>query len=594
MEFLFYLEEKMETFLLAIASLVILVPFVYFLPLGLSKRGKLLIVITAFLLAIVGLWISFLSPLWLTGLIMLLLVGLTTYVLDSKFKRYLYPDRTDKKADQGQSVAKTNPESHTIEKVDSQSIGTNEPFQAEEEFTLGETKYKNDSQAVEKNSLSERIELNLHNATEDSVVNHEMELPVDEHKEGMSQLERGFQEFAVSLSSNEDNQGKDSGKTVEDFSIEEGLTISEKLLQESELSLKETMNEEVSPIHDEHRDEAERLIENQQPMEETPPAEPATEEQAEPDVQENLIQEENLIEEQLIVDDEPPVEEETLVDGEEPVEEEATVEENQTPEEEVLVDVEETFEEEASIEDDQPVKEEIPIVEDNPLEEEVLVGEEKPVEEEASVEEGLPLEEEVPVEEEASVEEGLPLEEEVPVEEEASVEEGLPLEEEVPIEEEPPVQEEIPIETEYLVEEVTSLEKDKQGEEQEERALNEPRISVEEEKLPDSNLSQQSKVRERTALQQQLFSTMISQIYLMRKQLSPNEYESLVKEHLHPSLPANDYYTFASLLIEHYITSKQMEKLQGLLNDLRQRFEESPIIYMEIQYLYEHYCKNIL
>ena len=94
-----------------------------------------------------------------------------------------------------------------------------------------------------------------------------------------------------------------------------------------------------------------------------------------------------------------------------------------------------------------------------------------------------------------------------------------------------------------------------------------------------------------TALQQQLFSTMIAQLQLARKYMDSQEYEFLIQEHLHEGLSAHDYYSFSSLLIEHYISNREREKLKDLLLYLQAQFSLYPILEMEIQYLYDRYCK---
>lgn len=95
-----------------------------------------------------------------------------------------------------------------------------------------------------------------------------------------------------------------------------------------------------------------------------------------------------------------------------------------------------------------------------------------------------------------------------------------------------------------------------------------------------------------TSFQQQLLHTMISQLVLVRKTMESFEYEALIKEHMHPDLTALDYYSFASLLIEHYISQKEIEKLSQLIIDLKERYVEYPILEQEIQYLHEQYCEK--
>ncbi|MFS0822535.1 hypothetical protein [Bacillus sp. 1P02SD] len=92
-------------------------------------------------------------------------------------------------------------------------------------------------------------------------------------------------------------------------------------------------------------------------------------------------------------------------------------------------------------------------------------------------------------------------------------------------------------------------------------------------------------------LRQQLFTTMISQIKLSRNKLSTTQYEKLILGHLHPNLSDHDYYTFVSLLIEHYIKTEQNDELFTLLSQNKSRFEKYPVILQEINFLLEEYCK---
>lgn len=93
----------------------------------------------------------------------------------------------------------------------------------------------------------------------------------------------------------------------------------------------------------------------------------------------------------------------------------------------------------------------------------------------------------------------------------------------------------------------------------------------------------------KTKIQQQMFHTMISHLHVMRNTMSSEDYEQMIKEHLHPSLPDQDYYTFAHLLIEHYIQEKKYEKLLTLLEELKDGLSGYPILQQEILFLLEQY-----
>ena len=97
---------------------------------------------------------------------------------------------------------------------------------------------------------------------------------------------------------------------------------------------------------------------------------------------------------------------------------------------------------------------------------------------------------------------------------------------------------------------------------------------------------------EQTKLRQQMFHTMVERIHLSRKKIPAKRYEQLIKEHLHPGLPNQDYYTFAHLLIEHYIYDHNDKELCSLLIQLKDKFVNYPILQQEIDYLQEQYCKK--
>lgn len=92
-----------------------------------------------------------------------------------------------------------------------------------------------------------------------------------------------------------------------------------------------------------------------------------------------------------------------------------------------------------------------------------------------------------------------------------------------------------------------------------------------------------------TPIQKQLLGVLVEQLNLYRLTQPADAYEQLVKAHLHPQLAPEDYFTFASLLIEHYIAEQQFGKLQALLKDLAETYVEYPVIREEIDFLRTKY-----
>lgn len=112
--------------------------------------------------------------------------------------------------------------------------------------------------------------------------------------------------------------------------------------------------------------------------------------------------------------------------------------------------------------------------------------------------------------------------------------------------------------------------------------------------MDESETEEQNGAEDTKGFQQQMFSLMASQLQIESKRLPVEDYEMLIRDHMVHNLSPHDYYTFASMLIEHYIRNKEMGKLHDLLCDLREKFAKYPILTMEIQYLYEQYCENTL
>lgn len=92
-----------------------------------------------------------------------------------------------------------------------------------------------------------------------------------------------------------------------------------------------------------------------------------------------------------------------------------------------------------------------------------------------------------------------------------------------------------------------------------------------------------------TPIQKQLLGVLVEQLNLYRLTQPADAYEQLVKAHLHPQLAPEDYFTFASLLVEHYIAEQQFGKLQVLLKDLAETYAEYPVIREEIDFLRTKY-----
>lgn len=84
---------------------------------------------------------------------------------------------------------------------------------------------------------------------------------------------------------------------------------------------------------------------------------------------------------------------------------------------------------------------------------------------------------------------------------------------------------------------------------------------------------------------------LLASLYAMRPLLSDEQYEQLIHKHLHPRLHEQDYYTFANVLMEHYIASKQYEKLYHIAKQLYGQYDGYPMIQQQLAHMI-HYAEQ--
>jgi len=87
----------------------------------------------------------------------------------------------------------------------------------------------------------------------------------------------------------------------------------------------------------------------------------------------------------------------------------------------------------------------------------------------------------------------------------------------------------------------------------------------------------------RSRIMREVMKTMIEQITLSKSILSSHQIENMIKHYLHPSLHDQDYYTFARVLMDHYISTEQYDDLQMFTDGISKRFNEYPYIKMDIE-----------
>lgn len=99
----------------ALISLLIVFPVVYFLPIGISVKGKLCLIGIAFLIANIGLLSNSLFELWQSSLILFLLVLLCSFIFDRRYRAVLNTEQYSFKQQEGINLTK---EAQLSEKID--------------------------------------------------------------------------------------------------------------------------------------------------------------------------------------------------------------------------------------------------------------------------------------------------------------------------------------------------------------------------------------------------------------------------------------------------------------------------------------------
>ncbi|MBS4215471.1 hypothetical protein [Neobacillus rhizophilus] len=136
----------MQTIIWAFGAMLILMLIVAFIPIGITLRGKTLVVITSFVLALGGLAAVTTFSLWQTALIILLLSLVTAYIMNSRLEKMIFNQQVD-------SVEDENDESPVSLDIVNQSEKT-----ADLDFLdLGEIEIKEPS--IKANDIQEGLSL---------------------------------------------------------------------------------------------------------------------------------------------------------------------------------------------------------------------------------------------------------------------------------------------------------------------------------------------------------------------------------------------------------------------------------------------------
>lgn len=107
----------------------------------------------------------------------------------------------------------------------------------------------------------------------------------------------------------------------------------------------------------------------------------------------------------------------------------------------------------------------------------------------------------------------------------------------------------------------------------------------------DSDEEQQDQ-EENITLQREVLKTLLDQLQLAKETTEPHVYEKWIQQCMQQKMPQKEHYIFASLLIEHYISQQEHQKLITLLNELKNQYSNMPIISEQIQFLLLSYSNQ--
>ncbi|WP_147532514.1 hypothetical protein [Bacillus marasmi] len=85
----------MESYVFAGIALLILIPILYFLPMGFTFKGKVFVVLASLLIGVFGLISVAIFPVWQTALILLLFVSSLAYLMSKRNQEWMYVPEVD-------------------------------------------------------------------------------------------------------------------------------------------------------------------------------------------------------------------------------------------------------------------------------------------------------------------------------------------------------------------------------------------------------------------------------------------------------------------------------------------------------------------
>lgn len=593
----------MEVYVFGVIFILILLPILYFIPIGISLKEKILIAIVSFILAEIGLFLNKFLGIWKTLLILVLLAVVITYIVETRIRPRLDNDKGGRKAlpmengdNQNAFITKDEP-SFVENDLDTENDGDYDLGQEAIDRLLSEMKKSKDKKIDEPNAILE----NIHNS-DLNIQNEDYIEPVEDIQNNKEITDNEL-EVIQPVNSLFETETDINVNEIEAKLIEEGFIQDQEL--ETDILPEKDLSQLAKSIDADFEIDFEKQLENQG-------SEDDSFEENKPYEDELLLERAQLFEQldeiegtvdREDLDDKNPFNEEGEIKTTESIEGiEDHIEEIVPIEQPDAEEPVETFETELDELDEvgsieqldavQPaesfeyVLDELEVIESDTQE---AVGE---IEIKDSIE--SLLEELEEIEPFASIEQ---TNEEEQVQSIESVLEEL--------EEITPFEPEKLVHSNQLVEEILTEEINQQEIEENHKIMDDiedittgeemqkgdtiVEEYVQEEKDDDNLIEEISSTR--SEIQRQMLQTMVEQINFSKSRLPDDKYEDLVRAYMQPALPAHEYYTFAYMLIEHYINKGQFDKLTILINALYNKFEKYPVIKLQLDYLIEKYNK---
>ncbi|KGX93623.1 hypothetical protein N781_10545 [Pontibacillus halophilus JSM 076056 = DSM 19796] len=586
----------MENIVLAFIALGIVILFVYYFPLGLSKWGRIVLAGSSFFIALLAIFVGINLVWWQAVLILLLFALLTSIVLDRRFNGLVFADggmsyrEEDTEDMQNQyQLTYTGPKNNQqLDEVWEDESELPESYAPESDL-LDEDELKEWEEQLE--TVSEMDQSGDDLADSEELV--EFRATPSSEEVGMDYLhdyEESIDQPESDLLSSE-LLSEEEQMLLERESLMEEPTFNgeEEIIQEHdsiELQWREDLlNDEDVQIGDSEliEDEAEQVQVGREVLEEIAPTENV-------ESQQELEQEGNL----------PEFPDSSIEYGHDYAEEERESEENwfdKVAREPIEVEPEENSVELMPEDIIQPSIEE-PLVEER-IEEKPLDDQEKHIEEEVVSEEAHRESEESgptnddTLEQEEYLEDTQPLPSDV--EEDVAASTDDLVEEEVIFEEFKADTEDVISSQDNVKETEVTIEDESPIEEPSEVVLDEPIIDEEPSEVTsevEEDTPQEEQPLRRTPLQEQLFHTMVEQIRLQEHLMNSVEYEQYIMDHIQPSLDDQDYFTFSYLLIQHYVKHNHQEALRDFLSDLGNRFNQNTAIKAQVELMQQLYVHS--